>query len=104
MFVFHDAATKVGQGNIMDVASHKTLSVTIYGTATARTVKFYTVSCSNELVPILGFNVSNADLVDNTVGTTTEIWQFDVTALSNIVMGISAISGGNLTVKGLVVA
>jgi hypothetical protein len=103
MLLFHDATEVASQGKVIDVAINKTLSITIYGTATARTVNFYTVSCSNELIPILGFNISTADLANTTSGTTTEIWQFDVTALGNIVMAVSAISGGNLTIKGTVV-
>ena len=95
--------TTIGDGTTITVGGNKTLKVSIYGNATSRTVNFYAINANNEKIPLLGYNITTGVVAVNTSGTTSETWIFDVTALNQICMSISAISGGNLTVVGTLV-
>lgn len=102
--ILQNAVTTTGNGTDFVVGTNKTLRVDIFGTATARTINFYHVNSNGDTVPIQGYNISTASLATNTTGITPETWVFEVTALNKVRMAVSAISGGNLTIKGTVVS
>jgi hypothetical protein len=102
-FTFHNAATAAADGNSFPVGRYRTLTVEIYGTSATRTVAFMGVGPSGAAYAISGVKLS-----DLTTGTTTtgtgELWQFDITGLSQVIMDLTAVAGGNVTVKGKAVA
>jgi hypothetical protein len=104
-FIFQDAATSSGNGSSFTVDNYKTLTVEIYGSVanTARTVTFYGKGASGTLRALKGVNISTFTTGTNTTGT-GEIWQFDITGLEYVVMDLTAITGGSVTVKGKAVA
>jgi hypothetical protein len=51
----------------------------------------------------MGIKVSDLSTGVSTTGT-GEVWQFDVTGLEEVIMDLTAVSGGNVSVKGRAVA
>jgi hypothetical protein len=100
---FHNAATTTGNGTAFEVGAYKTLTVEIFGTSTGRTVTFYAKGPSGTLRALMGVKISDLSTSVNTTGT-GEIWQFDITGLNQIVMDLTAVTGGNITVKGRAVS
>lgn len=100
---FHDAATVAADGAPFDVLAYKTLTVEIYGTSTSRTVVFIGIGPSGTQRPIMGVRLSDFSTGTSTTGT-GEFWQFDITGLSQVIMDLTAVSGGNVSVKGKAVA
>jgi hypothetical protein len=98
-----DAASIIGNGNQFEVGSFKTITIEISGTSTSRTVIFEGSSVSGTYYAIQGVRLSDLTTANQTTGT-GELWQFDVTALSNFRARISSITGGNVTIKGKAVA
>lgn len=101
---FQNAVTTTGTGTEFTVDRFKTLRMSIYGTATARTVQFFEKNVNGDLVPVLGYNISTGALATSTSGTSSETWIFDISGLNKIVAKVNAISGGNLTVAGMAVS
>jgi hypothetical protein len=100
---FHSEATSTGNGTGFSVKSYRTLTVEIYGTSATRTITFYGVGQSGTLRAITGVKLSDYSTGQSTTGT-GELWQFDITGLETIYMDLTAVSGGNVTVKGRAVA
>jgi hypothetical protein len=105
--IFHDEETEIGNGNQFEVKAYKTLTVEIITSIenTSRTITFYGKSKSGVLRLIPGIKVSGD--TEYTIATSTtdtgEIWQFDIAGWEYIVMDLTAIAGGNVSVKGNVV-
>jgi len=101
--ILQNAVSAVGNGTAISVGNLKTLTLEIYGTSTSRTIVFEGASTSGAWYAIQGVK-----LQDLTTGSQTankdELWQFDVTGLVSFRSRISAISGGNVTVKGKAVS
>lgn len=100
---FHDAATVASNGTVVAVGGFKNLTVEIYGTSTSRTVTFYGKSKSGTLRPMQGVRVSDFAMSLNST-TKDEIWQFDITGLDYVVMDLTAVAGGDVSVKGRMIA
>jgi hypothetical protein len=100
---FHDEATEAADGTAFTVAGYKTLTVEIYGTSTSRTVEFKGAGPSGTYGAIMGVRLSDFVTATQTV-TSGEIWQFDVTGLTTVIMDLSAVAGGNVSVQGKAVA
>lgn len=100
---FHTNATVAANGTDVVVSGYKTLTVEIYGTSTSRTVTFYGKGASGTLRSIMGVKLSDFSTGINATGT-GELWQFDVTGLESVVMDLTAVAGGNVTVPGRLVA
>ena len=101
---FHDASSTTGNGTALQVKGRTTLTVEVYsaGGNSARTVTFYGKSKSGTLRLIPGVKLSgdtNFTMATSTTGT-GEIWQFDTTGLDYVVMDLTAITSGTVTVKG----
>lgn len=98
-----NAATATGNGTALDVKGLKTLTVEVSGTSTSRTVIFEGASVSGTYYPITGVKLSDYTSATQTTGT-GEVWQFDITGLVNVRARVSAVAGGNVSVKGKAVA
>ncbi len=101
--VFQDASTSAGNGTSFEVGVYKTLTIEIYGTSSTRTVTFYGKGTSGTLRALMGVRMSDFSTAVSTTGT-GEIWQFDTTGLEYVVMDLTAVSGGNVSVKGRAVS
>ena len=94
-----DAATAVSNGTNFAVSTNKTITVEITGTSTSRTVIFEGSSVGGSFFRIQGARLSDLVIDSQTTGS-GEVWQFEVTGLVNFRARISAIAGGNVSVKG----
>ncbi|WP_144561691.1 hypothetical protein [Bacillus mycoides] len=101
--VFHDGVTAVGAGVTFPVESYKTLTIEVYGTSTSREIKFYGIGTSGAKRQITGVNLLDLTMATSTKGT-GELWQFEIVGLESVVMELTSVSGGNVTVKGKAVA
>lgn len=100
---FHDAAVAPADGAPLAVGGLKTLTVEIWGTSTSRTVEFKAAGPEGTYRLISGVRLSDLTIATSTTGT-AEFWQFDITGLAAVIMDLSAVAGGNVTVKGRAVA
>jgi hypothetical protein len=100
---FHNASTEAGNGTPLQVGIFKTLTVEIYGSSdnTARTVTFYQKLFNGVLRPLSGIrtDVEASALALTTTGI-GEVWQFDITGVNQVVMDLTSITGGSVSVKG----
>ena len=103
-FTFHDAAIVAANGATLKLkAAHKTLTVEIRGTSTSRTIAFYEKMSNGTLVPLMGVRRFDFATATSTTGT-DEVWEFGIVGAIEIVMDLTAVAGGNVTVKGRAVA
>ena len=100
---FHDSAIIAANGTEVTVGGYKNLTIEIYGTSTTRTVTFYGKGVSGTLRALTGVNIGDLSTATSTTAT-GEIWQFDITGLESVVMDLTAVAGGNVSIKGRVVA
>jgi len=100
---FHDAATAAADGTIFAIDGQSTLTIEIYGTSTSRTIAFIGRGPSGTDRAIMGVRLSDLATAVSTTGT-GELWQFDVTGLIAVFMDLQAVAGGNVSVKGRMVA
>ena len=100
VFKFQDASTSAGNGNICNIGGRVTMILEIWGTATAKTINFYSKNINGDLIPIEGYNISTSAMATSTTSTSPETWEFDIEGLYQICMNISSISGGNVSVIG----
>jgi len=101
--LLQDAVSATGNGTPFVVGAYKTLTLEITGTATSNTVIFEGSSSSGAWYPIQGVKLQDLSLASQTSGK-GEVWQFDVTGLVAFRARISAVVGGNLSVKGRAVS
>lgn len=101
--VFHTVATVAANGTVIDVLDYKTLTVKITGTSATRTVTFYARDTDTNLTALMGVRLSDLATAVSTAGT-GEYWQFDITGIHQIVMDLTAVAGGNVTIKGRAVS
>ena len=103
---FHDAATVAADGTVFTVGGYKTLTIEIYGTSTSKTLAFMGVGPGGTAHAIMGVKLDTLATATTSVGTvvTPEFWQFDITGLTSVIMDLTAIANGNVTVKGKAVA
>jgi hypothetical protein len=101
--IFHDVATVVGDGEVITVDGHKTLTIEIYGTSVSRTIAFKGVGPSGIPREITGEKLSDLNVAVSTTGS-GELWQFNITGLIFVIMELTAVAGGNVSVKGVMVA
>lgn len=101
--ILHDQVITTGNGTPFTVSTYKTLTIEIYGTSSSRTITFYGKSKSGTLRLLTGINMSTFTTATNTTGT-GEIWQFNITGLDYVIIDVTAVAGGNVSVKGKAVA
>ncbi|MBY8913827.1 phage portal protein [Bacillus sp. YC2] len=101
--IFHEDAVETGEGNIFSAGTRKKLLVEITGTAESSDVAFWGRAFSGENLPIRGVKSDDGTSSCGTSGT-HEAWSFDIAGFKEIVMEITKISGGSLSVKGTAVS
>lgn len=102
--VFHDSAASVGLGTSFPVGEYKTLTLVISGTATSAKVEFKCVIAGVSRT-LTGF--SDPHFSSGTyggMGVNESVWSFDISGRDTVTMEITAITGGNVSVKGTVVS
>jgi len=99
LHTFQDAKDVIGNGVAFEVGVYKTLMVEIYGTSASRTVTFYAKGQSGALRVLSGVNLNGLAVANSTAGT-DELWQFDISGLDAVIMDLTVVAGGNVTVKG----
>lgn len=99
--IFQDNSRVTGNGNVLTVGQETSLTIEIFGTVsnTARTITFYRKSRDGTLKSIRGVRTDTWDDAASTTETGVE-WNFDITNGYQIVMDLTAITGGSLTVIG----
>lgn len=98
-FTFHNESIAINAGNSFTVGTYKMLTVNIYGTSATRTVNFKCTSFSGLPIDIQGVKVGTSTTAITTEAT-SEVWQFGIEGLHTIFFGLSAVAGGNVTIKG----
>ena len=101
---FHDVATVAANGAALDVDGFKTLTVEVYGTSTSRNINFLGKGPSGATRSLPGCKMSGDTNFTMATSTTStgEIWQFDITGLEYVLMDLTAVAGGNVSIKGRV--
>ncbi|MFA1510084.1 hypothetical protein ACDN41_12710 [Priestia aryabhattai] len=94
-----NGATAIGDGTAFDVESYKTLTLEISGTATSHTLVFEGASASGTWYPVQGVRLSDYDMKSQ-ITTKGEVWTFEVPGLVKFRARLSAVAGGNISVKG----
>lgn len=100
VFKFQDNAITIGNGNICNIGSRVSMILEIWGTATTRTINFYSKNINGDLVSLNGYNSSTSAMATSTIGISPETWEFDIEGLNQVCMNISSISSGNVNVVG----
>lgn len=103
------AAVSPGAGNpFMPTTGNYTLTCEITGTSTSRTVVFEIAGPSGVYIPTTAYNVADPTKYGpQTTGgsdTAPESWQVDVPAGFSFRARLSAVAGGNVTIKGKAVS
>ena len=103
-FTFHDAETSAVDGARLKVKHYNTVTFGISGTSSSRTVAFKGVDANGDEKTIMCVKLSDFTTASSTTGTgAAEIWQVDVTGLEKFFTDLTAVAGGNVTIKGRVV-
>ncbi|MFS0723869.1 hypothetical protein [Paenibacillus sp. 1P07SE] len=97
--VLQNESTAAGNGTPLTVGEYKTLTIEVYGTSVSRTVIFEIQSVSNAWYPIQGIKIQDYSMATQTTGS-GEVWQFDITGVTAVRARISAVAGGNVSVRG----
>ncbi|SFF23305.1 hypothetical protein SAMN04487969_11986 [Paenibacillus algorifonticola] len=103
---FQNAAIEVGDGIPLVVGNKSTLIVEITGTATSRMLEFKALGPSGAQYALMGSRVSDYTPASSTTGgtpVTGEMWEFGIQGLNTVIIRVSAVTGGNVTVKGTVI-
>ena len=106
--VLHNAATAAEDGTVIDVSEASTVYIEIYGTSTSKTVLFQAAGQSGIFQAIKGAknscldpeNVTYATQSTTDTHTTSEWWEFDVSAFEEFKARLDSIGNGNCSIKG----
>lgn len=97
-----NAVSGTGAQQAQPVGGFKTLTIEVYGTATSFTVQIQGIGKSGTPYPLTAVNLSGLTTTQSI--STAGLYQIDVTGLASVQANITAVSGGNLTVAGELVA
>ena len=103
--ILQDAVSAVGYGVAIDMGGADTFKITeISGTATSRTIVFEISNSENGTYSLVqGVRLSDLSMASQATSN-NEVWQIDGLAGLWFRARVSAVAGGNVTVKGKVVA
>lgn len=97
-----NAATATGRGSDQPVGGNKTFTFEVFGTATSFTLQVEGKSISGTPFAIQVTNLNN--MTSSTSITASGVYQVDVTGLVSVDANLTAVSGGNVTAQGKLVA
>lgn len=101
--IFQNAVTEMGSGTDIAVNGYYTLNIFITGTSTSRTIVFKGIDQDGNAYDLIGYKIGDTNYTGaiSTSGS-NESWIFgDIQNFKYIRIGISAIAGGNCTIKGI---
>ncbi|MGE7650480.1 hypothetical protein ACQKM1_22295 [Peribacillus frigoritolerans] len=101
--VLHDVVTATGNGTALAVGDTKTLTIEVYGTSTSRTLVFEAAGVTGTFYPVKGIKLTDLSMDTQTTGS-GELWQFDLTGVVQFRARLTAVAGGNVSVKGKAVS
>ena len=101
--VLQDAMSTIGDGKIFIVNDTKTLTLEVSGTSVSRTILFESAGVTGTFYPIKGIKLTDLSMGTQTTGS-GEMWQFDVTGVVQFRAKLTAVVGGNVSVKGKAVS
>ncbi|MEW5804670.1 MAG: hypothetical protein AB1847_21480 [bacterium] len=100
--IIHNAATVPGAGEEIDVTAHGTLNLQITGTASSFSLSFLGSVDGINFLPVSAMNLKTFNL-STTATKLDEIWQMDVSSMKAVRAELTAVSGGNVTVKAMAI-
>ena len=100
---FHDASSTTGNGLALKVDGRDRLDIEITSSVanTARTITFYKKFKNGDLKPLVGYRDYDSDDALSTTAT-GESYALDITNAYEIVMDLTSITGGTVTIEGRV--
>jgi hypothetical protein len=101
--IFQDTVTETGNGSDITVNGYYTLNIFISGTSTSRTITFKGLDQDENIYDLIGYKIGDTEYTGAiTTNGNSESWIFsDIQNFKYIRFPISAISGGNCTIKGI---
>lgn len=93
-FTFHEGATSISEGAVVQTEGYSTVTIEVTGTATSKTLVFEGSVFSGAFFTPDGVQLS----------VSPEIYQYDLTGLKQFRANLTAISDGNVTIKGILTA
>jgi hypothetical protein len=97
-FLFQDATTATGNGELMRTNKADVVTLEITGTATSGTVIFEGLMPSGAYYAVRGTRLSDGTVASQSTSL-DELWELDVKNYNAIRARIHAIAGGNITVN-----
>lgn len=101
-WTFHNGTTTAKDGIEMTVNRADQMTVFITGTSTSRTIEFKGADDNGNWYSIPAFKEPDFTLASSTTGN-NEAWTIDLTKWVKVNINVTAVSGGNVTVKAKVV-
>jgi hypothetical protein len=103
--VFQNAATGTGVGTEFAVGVNKSLAVFISGTSTSRTVQFKGKDIDGNVYDLVGVKLGDTTFT-MAISTTEETAYYfeNIEGFTSLYINLSAVAGGNVTVKGKAVS
>ena len=101
-FLFQNAATTTGNGELLYISRADTVTLEITGTATSGTVIFEALMPSGAYYPVIGTRLSDGAEASQSIAL-SELWDLNVKNYVAIRTRIHAIAGGNITVNSTLV-
>lgn len=96
------AVTATGRGNDIQVGGLKTITFEVFGTASSFTIQMEGKGTSGTPYPIQAINYNSMTSISTI--TAAGLYQVDVTGLVSIDANLTAVTGGNVTVQGRMMA
>ncbi|WP_425203602.1 hypothetical protein [Priestia megaterium] len=94
-----NAATAVGNGTEFPIESYSKLNIKATGTATSFTVVFEAAHADGVYEPVMGIKMATFDM-SNQMTTKNESYQLEVAGYATFRARVTAVVGGNVSVKG----
>ena len=98
--IFHNESATPNSGLEFEVKDYKNLRIGVTGTATSFTLLFRG-QVGDVVTALLGIDSNSLELLSSTTIKETT-YEFDIESYEKVWFGLSAVDGGNITVKGRV--
>lgn len=98
---FHSVVTQAGNGTSLTIGEYQKLTLGISGTSTSRTIEFHVIDENGIDDVIQGIKPKDFSTASFSSGN-NETWQFEISGYVTFYAKITAVAGGNVTIKGRV--